>query len=118
MINLEQLITIAPFPDDTRQELVEKLPTISEDQKYELTQLAWSLISQEYQTKLQFQMQNAMTEMVEGKKTYTQADFRQMEKDAFNELVKKLDAAEDKEKIDEVRQQLGLPQKDTTTTHN
>ena len=106
MISLQQLITIAPFPEQSKKQLTDALPTYSDDKKFELMEMCWALISKDYQNKLQFKFQSATLEMAEGKKTYSKEDFKKMEDDLFDELVEKLQVAEDQIEIANVREKL------------
>lgn len=116
MIDLKQLVHITPFPADVKHDLLEKVDSLSEDKRYELTQLCWGAISTEHQNKLQFSFQKAMHEMATGKKTYSKEDFAKMEEVQLSELLRKLDVAENQQEIEEVRQKLKahLTNEDTT----
>jgi hypothetical protein len=46
MIDLKQLITSAPFPDDVKKEALEKIDSFTEEQKNGFEQLCWQLLTQ------------------------------------------------------------------------
>lgn len=107
MIGLKQLIQVAPFPEDSRKELLEKMESLSEDKKIELMETCWALISTQYQGKVQYELQKAMLEMAKGEKTYTKDDLSKIEDNLFLELTNRLQAAGSEDKIEEIRKQLG-----------
>lgn len=106
MITLEQLIIVAPFSDEMRKELLEKLDSLSESKRFELMDLCWETINLDYQNKLNYAMQKATLEMAHGQKNYSKEDFQKMENDLFDELIKKLESAGSKVAIEEVREKL------------
>ena len=106
MINVKQLIQVAPFSQDIKKELLEKAESFSADRKFELEETCWALISADYQNRLRFQMQQAALEMAKGEKTYSKEDFKKMEDDLFLELVNRLTTAGNQEQIEEIRKQL------------
>ena len=106
MITTKQLIQVAPFPEDTKKELLEKADSFSADKKFEVMETCWALISADYQNKLRFQMQKATLEMAKGEKTYSKEDFKKMEDDLFLELISKLNLLGNQEEIENVRREL------------
>jgi len=106
MISKKTLISIAPLKEETKNDLLQKLETMEEEKQMAIVDLCWDLISSEFLTKLGFTRQNMMLEMASGEKTYTKEDFDKVEEDMFSELLQKLDAEGNDEKIDEVRKQL------------
>lgn len=106
MIDLKKLIQVAPFSEDTRGQLLASVGSLSPEKKFELTNMCWAFISQEYQNKLQFALQKATFEMAKGEKSYTQEDFKKIEDDLFAELVARLQAADSSEQIEELRDKL------------
>jgi len=106
MITAKQLIQVAPFPEDTKKELLEKADAFSADKKFEVEETCWALISADYQNKLRFQIQKATLEIAKGEKTYSQEDFKKMEDNLFLELVNRLNVANNQEQIEEIRKQL------------
>lgn len=106
MIDLQQLILIAPFPEDTRADLLTKIPTFSDAQKRDLENLSWDLIRENYEEKISFESQNALTEVALGKKKADEVDLEKIENDIFNELTSKIDGINTQEQINEVREKL------------
>lgn len=114
MIDLKQLIQVAPFPPDLKAQLLQKADTFSAEKKFEAETTCWSLISQDYQNRLQYKLQKASLEMAQGQKTYTREDFQKIEDDLFTELTNKLEAAGNQDKIAEIREQLASQSTSTT----
>lgn len=107
MITLSQLIQVAPFPEETKKDLLSKEDTLSEEKKVELEELCWGLISQWYQNELRSQQEMAALEVSRGEKQYTKEDFNKMADDLFSELVQKLDVQSSEEDLAEAREKLG-----------
>lgn len=110
MITTKQLIQIAPFPEDTKKELLEKADAFSADKRFELEETCWALISADYQNKLRFKIQQATLEMAKGEKTYSKEDFKKMEDDLFLDLANKLNAQATQEEIENIRKELQTTQ--------
>lgn len=106
MIGIKELVQVAPFPQESKKQLLDALPSFSDEKKFELMQTCWQLISADYQNKLSFEIQKMTLEMAEGTKSYTQDDFKKAEDDLFNEIITKLEAVGSEDKIEEIRQQL------------
>lgn len=106
MIELNQLILIAPFEEATRQEIQAKLDTLSEEQKRDLENLAWNMIINDYQNKVSLETQVAITEVAEGKRRAEDANLEQIQRDIFDELSTKLQGLVTTEQIAEVRQKI------------
>ena len=107
MITLSQLIQVAPFPEETKKELLSKEETLSPDKKLQLYELCWQLISQWYQNELRAKQEMAVMEMTKGEKSYTKEDLAKMGDDLFDELLRKLAAHENEEDLSEAREKLG-----------
>jgi len=106
MITAKQLIQVAPFPQDTKQQLLDKADSFSKEKQFQVMETCWALISADYQNKLRFQMQKATLEMAKGEKTYSKEDFKKMEDDLFLELISKLNLLGNQEEIENVRREL------------
>jgi len=107
MITLRQLITVAPFPEETRQELLSHEDALTSDKKVEVEELCWALISQWYQNELRAKQELATLEMAQGTKQYTVEDFKRMGDEVFIDLVQKLDVQSSEEDLAEAREKLG-----------
>ncbi|SRR5258708_26760931 len=106
MITLTQLISVAPFPSDTKEELLAQEETLSVDKKLQLEELCWQLISQWYQNELRAKQEMAVMEMTKGEKTYTKEDLQKMGDDLFEDLLKKVALHENEEDLSEAREKL------------
>jgi len=107
MITLQKLISVAPFPEETKAELLSHVDRLEKERKLELEELCWSLISQWYQNELRGKQELATLEMAQGKKQYTKEDFKKMEEELFTDLVTKLDTQSSEEDLAEAREKLG-----------
>ncbi len=118
MADLNQLIQIAPFPDDVRAELAVKIPTFTDVQKRDLENLAWDLIRESYENKIAYETNIAMTEIALGKKKASEVDLGSIEENIFNELVSKIEGSKTQEQIEEVREKLQQAQAPNTPKAN
>lgn len=105
MIDLKQLITVAPFPQDVKTELLQKAGSLSYEKKFELEEMCWSFISTDYQNKLQYEMQKAVISQATGQPAET-PDLAKIEEKLLAELTQKLTNAATTEQIGEVREKL------------
>jgi hypothetical protein len=107
MVSLHQLISVAPFPPDTKNELFSQEETLSSDKKLELEELCWTLISQLYLNELRSKQELAVLEMAKGEKQYTKEDFKKMGDELFADLMKKLEVHGNEEDLAQAREKLG-----------
>lgn len=106
MITTKQLIQVAPFPEDVKNELLAKVDSFSDAQKFDLEEKCWALISADYKNRLNFEIQKRMHEMAKGDKTYSEEDFKKVEDDLFSELANRLKTTQNQDDINTIRQQL------------
>ncbi|HVF69063.1 MAG TPA: hypothetical protein VNA13_00710 [Xanthomonadales bacterium] len=106
MISIQQLINVAPFPQETKDELLAKCDDMSDSKKIEVESLCWALISQWYQNELGARQEKAMLEMAEGGKISSKEDFAKMSDTLFAEIVGKFKVEESQEDLEEVRAKL------------
>lgn len=106
MADLNQLIQIAPFPDDVKADLAVKIPNFTDVQKGDLENLSWDLIRESYEDKIAYKTNIAMTEVALGKKKASEVDLGSIRENIFNELSTKLEGIATSEQIHEVREKL------------
>lgn len=105
-INFRKLIQVAPFDRETKKEILAKEKDLTRAQKYEITALAWRLLTKDYKNKLAERVDLALLEMAQAKKDYTQSDFAEMQAELYMDFAKKLEVSENAEGIQEVREEL------------
>lgn len=106
MITIQQLINVAPFPEETKKELLDSVDTLSDSKKVEIEEACWMLISQWYHNELRARQEIATLQMANGEKTFSKEDFAKMGDDLFTEVLKKLEIEEDEEDLENVRKKL------------
>ena len=106
MITVKQLIQVAPFPEESKKQLLDKADSFSPEKQFEVMETCWELISADYQNRLSSEIEKATLEMAKGEKTYSKEDFGKMENDLFLELTNRLAASDNQEQIDEIKKQL------------
>ena len=107
MITIKQLITLAPYPPDVKQQLLEKAESFSPEKKFEVEETCWALISMEYQNKLQYEQQKAGLSAMTGAPSETP---QVVEERILRELVQKLEEENTEEALTEVRKKLSETQ--------
>ncbi|MBM3283593.1 hypothetical protein FJY90_05110 [Candidatus Gottesmanbacteria bacterium] len=105
-VTFTQLLLAAPFPEDRRKTLMENIDRLTEDQKYQLTNLAWRVLAQMYFARLKAERDLIMDEVILNKRKFNQNDFEEIQAKLLHEFARKLEAAESRESIDEVKKEL------------
>lgn len=109
MITLQQLITITPFSEETRKELLEKSEQFSDEKRFELEELCWKLLSQWYNNEVASRSERAILEAAKNEVEETQGtspSIAQIPDEVFSELTAKLDIVSKEEDIQHVREKL------------
>lgn len=106
MITVQSLITLAPFEEDIKTELLAKADTFDEGKKLELINMCWGLISQWYQSEIKHRHNLVLLEIAEGKKEYSEEELTKISKDVFSDLMGKLQETATEEDLEEVRDKL------------
>lgn len=110
MITLQQLLTIAPFSEETRKELLEKSEHFSDAKEFEAEELCWGLISQWYHDEVDSRTKIAIQEnakqAVEQPENQQFAEIEKIPDKVFSELTAKLADASSTEEMQEVREKL------------
>jgi hypothetical protein len=106
MIDLTQLIKVAPFPEKEKNQLLEKANSLSDSERFNLTQGCWGLIAEDYRLKINFEKQKIALQALQDNKQLDKKVFSEIEERYFKELVNKLGGIETQEDINEVREKL------------
>lgn len=116
MVTLKSLIIVAPFSEEKRKEILDKLEKneLSDDQKYQFSSLCWDMILQLYQYELQLKVESMLKEIAEGTKNYSKNDFQEEKAKLIYRLSTELNSAESEEALEEVRKKLD-PKKDDSS---
>lgn len=107
MLTIKQLISVSPFPDDVKQELLLSVETFSPEKLHETEEACWELISRDYQSRFEHQEQLARIDLTEGKPALST---EQIEEKLMNELWAKFGESERLEALEKVRQMLAETQ--------
>lgn len=105
-VTLKTLIEITPFDNQTRSQLLEKINTLSEDQKYRLSSACWTSLATKFQAQLKARTSRLLLEIQQGSKQFNKGDFQKIENDLYEEFAKLLQSAQSEEEIQQVRQEL------------
>ena len=105
-VNLITLIKAVPFKEETRQKLLAGLESMSEKQKFVLSQTCWTALSQLYFANMRYKRDKLLLEIQEGKKKFDKKEFEEMEKEIAKEFADKLKLAQSEASIEEIRSEL------------
>ena len=105
-VNLVTLIKATPFKEETRQKLLAGLESMSEKQRFVLSQTCWTALSQLYFAKVRYKRDKSLLEIQEGKKKFDKKEFDEMEKEVAKEFADKLKSAESESSIEDIRNEL------------
>jgi hypothetical protein len=111
MITLTQLLTVAPFSDNDRAQLMATLPSLSEERQQELSNICWDLILKQYQANYAFTLQQQAIKAATTQDSTAIQPAQEVEDELVLDLQKKFAAAGSNVVLQEVRQQLGSLQK-------
>lgn len=103
-IQFEKLITVAPFSENVRKDILSK--TLTDDQKYKLTELAWQMIALSFQAKLKYQTDLISLEITQGKRKYNKNDFVEAQVALYHELADKFEVVEKEQGISQIKEEL------------
>lgn len=106
MIDLKQLIAVAPLSQEVKNDVLQKADSLTPDQKLDIERTCWDLIIQEYQNKIGLLREKSLLGNFDGSPTLSVEDVKKEEEKLFLELVQKLNAAETQEDIQEIREKL------------
>ncbi|OGG14510.1 hypothetical protein A2773_05520 [Candidatus Gottesmanbacteria bacterium RIFCSPHIGHO2_01_FULL_39_10] len=106
MITMQALLKTTPLSDENRKAMLDKLPTMTEDQKFRLAEICWTTLSTVYQIRLKKEVDRMMWEMAQGEKQYSKNDFEEMKAKLYFEFAEKLEASQTEEDMVEVKKQL------------
>lgn len=105
-IALRLLLKMANFPLEEVDNLLSKEEFLTNEEKFELVESAWYLISQKYYSTLNFEKMQIYKEIEEGKRKYNPNDFEELKARLTYEISQKLEAAENDQSMEEVRKNL------------
>lgn len=105
-VALKTLIEITPFDTQTRSQLLEKLDTLSEDQKYRLSSTCWTSLAIKFQAQFKARTGKLLLEIQQGVKKYNKEDFQKIENDLYQEFAGLLQSAQSGEEMQGVREEL------------
>lgn len=106
MIGVVELIRVAPFPEEARGDLLEKVTSMSPEQRFGLGMESWALVSQERQNALAEKQQQAALAMAKRGTQYASGDFQRMEGDLFGDFQDQLMGAKATATLGGVREEL------------
>ena len=106
MTTLNSLINCAPFSEKVKKDLLEKVTSMSADQKFRLEQLCWGGISKMHEIEMRHMVEEAFNNMSKTGKPLTPNDLAEMEARLIYKFAQDLKSAESQDQIEEVRDKI------------
>src|SRR3989338_9770492 len=108
MVTLRSLVTAAPFDEEMRKTILEKIDKneLDDGQKMQMSDLCWSMIFTLYETELRLKFDEIMMEVAEGKKKYSKNDYQEFQAKLIYRLSSQLEAGTTEKEIEEVKKKL------------
>ena len=105
-MTITKLLKAAPFDEKTRQDILQNLNSYTEDQKREITELAWTMIAAQYQADYDEMTDLAMVDAEKNNKPFTPEDVAAIKKKADIHVQERFEQAESEEQIAEVQKEI------------
>lgn len=105
-LTLDQLVKMTNLAPKTKEDATNSIGKMTEDQKFELSQICWENIATQYENKALLERNRMLEEMSLGEKTYGPADFAQIEQKIIVDLLLRLDNTKTEDDIKEIKQSL------------
>lgn len=105
-VTLKTLIEITPFDDQTRQQLLAKLESLTDDQKFRLSSACWTALATKFEAEYKAKVAGLSQQIQDGIQQYNQEEFKKIEEELYRQYAAMLKSAESEEEILEVRKQI------------
>jgi len=105
-VNLKTLIKAVPFKEETRQDLLKRLDSLTETQKIDLSDTCWAVLAQMYFARLRYEKGKLMLEIQQGKREFNKQDFEEVKEKITKQFAKRLKSVQTEESIEQIRQKL------------
>lgn len=105
MLDLKNLISITPVPEEIKQQLIASAET-SADKKFEIENFCWETILSDVELKKQSRIAQIMDEIEQGKRKYSKEDIEKVDEEVFNEMSLQMEGLDTTDQIEEVRAKL------------
>ncbi len=115
-ISLKNLIEVSPFDTATRNQLLEKLETLTDDQKFRLSGACWQALSRQFQARYKAKVAQTILDISEGKTTATKEDLAKIESDMYLEFAALLKSGQTEEEVSQIRQEIKKFMPENTTS--
>lgn len=105
MLDLKNLISITPIPEEVKQQLIVSAET-SADKKLEIESFCWETILSDVELKKQDRIAQIMDEIAQGNREYSKEDIEKVDEEVFSEINSKMEGLNMQDEIQEVRERL------------
>ena len=89
-----------------KEDALQTLDKMNEDQKFELSQICWANIAQQYINRYNLEHDRMLEEMANGEKNYGPDDFQAIDEKIIVDILMRLDYDRSKDQISEVKKNL------------
>ena len=105
-VDLKTLLSVSPLDNATRTQVFEKLNTLNDDQKLQLSSACWSALAMQYQARFDFNKAQIISRITQGEKLDLKTEIDKISQELDKEYATLLSSAENEEQIEQVRQEL------------
>jgi len=105
-VDLKTLLSVSPLDNATRTQVFEKLNTLNDDQKLQLSSACWSALAMQYQARFDFKKTQIISRITQGEKLDLRTEIDKISQELDKEYATLLSSAENEEQIGQVRQEL------------
>lgn len=105
-VSLKTLVEAAPLEVGVKNQIIERLETLTDDQKLRISLACWQALAWQFKARYKAQVDQALLEIREGKRQYNKEDFQKIENDLYQEFAKLLKSAQTEEEIAYVREEI------------
>lgn len=97
---------MAPFDEETRKDILSRESSLTEDQKREITDQAWDLVTAEYQANQDAKLDDEIEKLRAENKPFTEEVNKAVQTQMDMDFKKKLEGADTNEQIEQVQEEL------------
>lgn len=105
-MTLQQLINISFLEEQVKNEVISKMPSLTDDQKMALEELCWKNLIDWFSIKYEAEKEKMMLQMAQGDAEYKPEDFEAAKDKLLTELLVKISEVKTNDELAAVKQQL------------
>lgn len=104
-LTLEQLISLTKFPDDFKKEAYAKIPSLTNDQRFQLEQVCWEHLATILQARIQAKKEEMFEKLANGE-IQVPASINEIEQEVVGEFLAQIESVKTSEQIADIKEEL------------